>query len=744
MGRRKRSNKIIIDMDYESIRQKLNNKELKSVFPELRKEVDVAGNWELIDEMESVWTTYQQMLSFSLNGIKDPESVKIRNKICNRLINVVTKLDQLDRVKNRDSERYSKYRKIIGEYYSFNGIVEKLNDISSKIVELKNTDMRQSIQDYNLNNLKEEHESALLNLFYWTWTSSMWKNSDVDTANNFMFSDDIHSDDKSLFVSAVILSVLEYLDRKKILFLLDCYLIDDAQIAQRALVGIVIILYLYHDKLDKGEELVERLKEFCLTSQFVHDMYSVMMQLQISCMTDSISTKMQQDIFPSFMNGRLSKMSKKGFNINDFTKNDENPEWMDDAQFNSKIREITEMQLDGADVYFSTFCSMKGFSFFQQIPHWFYRFNIDSPFTLPEMEKIKNSNVKNMVLLMFSNGQFCNSDKFSLCFLFKDLGGMAENFVESQLSEELNGENINDLMSSPLCDGDKPSIIRRQYINDLYRFYYCYPFRHQFENPFEKMKGKTISPLSNSLFKDLLIDSYEYLNQYAEFLMRKEYYSGALELFELLPKNDIDEKFASLWQRIGFCQQKIGRDYEAMESYKIANALKPNSKWTLRHMAATLFSMSRFDEVIDVYRELLDYDTDNLKYLTNLYTSYYNVRNIDEAIKIAYKVVYLDEGYKTAKEDLAWYLILDKQFEKAENMVNDMIQDNMKVNAALLLSSYLQFIKGNLKDAHVTLSDLVKNGEEFDKIESDFKLLNEFGIIDSNTLILFIDSLFLI
>ena len=226
--------------------------------------------------------------------------------------------------------------------------------------------------------------------------------------------------------------------------------------------------------------------------------------------------------------------------------------------------------------------------------------------------------------------------------------------------------------------------------------------------------------------------------------MRKEYYSGALELFELLPKNDIDEKFASLWQRIGFCQQKIGRDYEAMESYKIANALKPNSKWTLRHMAATLFSMSRFDEVIDVYRELLDYDADNLKYLTNLYTSYYNVRNIDEAIKIAYKVVYLDEGYKTAKEDLAWYLILDKQFEKAENMVNDMIQDNMKVNAALLLSSYLQFIKGNLKDAHVTLSNLVKNGEEFDKIESDFKLLNEFGIIDSNTLILFIDSLFLI
>lgn len=729
-------------MDYQSIRQELKDGNLRKVFPLLLNDVKSAGNWELKDEIESLWTTYQQMLIFALNGIKDPEGEKIRRRICNKLAAIVAKLEQQERVKNNPSEKYSQYKKTVSDIYTFSALVSELEDVSRKATDLKSdADLRQSIFDYQMEKLNAQHEAAAHNLFYLTWTSSLWKNSDVDKANDFMFSDDIPSDDKSLYIAAVTLSLLEYLDKRKVFFLLDCYLIDDMQVAQRALVGVVIMLTVHYNNLKDNEELADRLQAFSLTPQFVSDIYGTMMQLQLSCTTDRVTSKMRDDIMPALLQGKFGKMGNSSLNVDELTLHDENPEWLDDAKVDKKIREMSEMQLDGADVYFSTFCAMKGYSFFQQMPHWFYHFNIDGMFAYPELATIKKSRIKNIINLMLNNGPFCNSDKFSLCFTFKQLGGMAEDAVEAQISEQLNGENVNDLISETKNADVKPSDVRRQYIFDLYRFYYCYPYKAQFPNPFEKLKSDTLSPLTNGLFRKMLLGSEKELNQYAEFLMRKEFYDSALHLFILLPKNDVDEKYASLWQRIGFCQQKLEMHDEAIKSYMTANALKPNSKWTLRHLASTLFLSKRYEEVIDVYKELLVYDQDNIKYLNNLADALYVTNRINEAIQVTYKIVYLDEENNDARYMLIWYHLLDGQIDKAGKLLSDASNTNPSDEDFNKLSGYLSLSEGKLNEAHDILAAyLISTGNE-DKVDNDLDKLKEYGLIEGNTLTLFKDSL---
>ena len=66
-----------------------------------------------------------------------------------------------------------------------------------------------------------------------------------------------------------------------------------------------------------------------------------------------------------------------GRNVNEEENNDKNPDWeeaIEKSGLGDKLREMNELQLEGADVYMSTFAGLKSYPFFREVHNWFYPF----------------------------------------------------------------------------------------------------------------------------------------------------------------------------------------------------------------------------------------------------------------------------------------------------------------------------------------------------------------------------------
>ncbi|MBO7569606.1 MAG: hypothetical protein J6T11_04575, partial [Bacteroidaceae bacterium] len=378
----------------------------------LQKASEVSS-WELAEETEKLWTTYQQMLQFMLQGINDVQSERIRTDICHQLSFVASRLERLERIKNHGEEKYVSVCKEMKRIPSFESIVSQLETVSQEMTEVTHDELlRDSIRQHKMETLLEEHEATMLNLFNWTWTSDVWQNADVDQANRIILSDRINTNDKAVFITATTLSLFEFVDTAKLLFLLDCYLVEDDMVSQRALVGFLLVFHFSFTQVKDNQDLKDRLQIYSDDATFIHDLYATMIQLQMSCTTESVTSRMRNDIMPALMQGLTmrKKPDAQSIDPDTFIKNGENPEWMDNEKMNKKMQEMAEMQLDGADVYFASFSTLKGYSFFQQMPHWFYPFSLENSHT-PEMKKFSDGMVNKIIRLILKGSPFCNSDK---------------------------------------------------------------------------------------------------------------------------------------------------------------------------------------------------------------------------------------------------------------------------------------------------------------------------------------------
>lgn len=730
-------------MDYIELHHKLRRGNLADTFPMILQKASEVSSWELAEETEKLWTTYQQMLQFMLQGINDVQSERIRTDICHQLSFVASRLERLERIKNHGEEKYVSVCKEMKRIPSFESIVSQLETVSQEMTEVTHDELlRDSIRQHKMETLLEEHEATMLNLFNWTWTSDVWQNADVDQANRIILSDRINTNDKAVFITATTLSLFEFVDTAKLLFLLDCYLVEDDMVSQRALVGFLLVFHFSFTQVKDNQDLKDRLQIYSDDATFIHDLYATMIQLQMSCTTESVTSRMRNDIMPALMQGLTmrKKPDAQSIDPDTFIKNGENPEWMDNEKMNKKMQEMAEMQLDGADVYFASFSTLKGYSFFQQMPHWFYPFSLENSHT-PEMKKFSDGMVNKIIRLILKGSPFCNSDKYSLCFTFSNLGGMAESAVAEQVNSQLpDGMDVDELAESAELHQPKKADIRRHYVFDLYRFYNIYPYKQQFTNPFALLKEHPVTPYSNPWLQELMTNDKEEMAQYADFLMRKEFYQAALDIFTTIASNEFDIELASIWQKIGFCHQKLNHTEDTIHAYTVANSIKPNSKWTLSHLASLCYNSGRMEDASKYYQELLEIHPESLKYLMNSAQSMMQCGQYEQALPLLYKASFLDEESPLVKMQLAWCLIVNGKKEEATKFVFDLqTEDTTREEAAILLG-IVMLLDGKVKEAYEQLYPLINDSNRTDTMQKLDTLCRQ-KLLQRTTLTLFTDAL---
>ncbi len=740
-------------MDYKAVKEQLYDKKLSKAFPPIREKAESMGNWEITDAVESLWNTYKAMLQFMLNGMNDPQSEKIRTEIAAKLTVILLRMERHERIDTQPADKYTSISKSMKRFDSLDSLTDSLENNVREINRLQHDQLvRPSVREYNMQKLAEEHETCILNLFNWTWTSDQWTRHDAGTATRIITSDTLSQNDKAIFLSAVALSLGEFYDREKMLFLLDTYLSPDTLVSQRAMVDIVINVSRYEREILSDKTLTERLQLYKDLPTCIDDFYKTLTQLQLSCFTDNVTTKMRNDILPALMQGHMKQVWRdKNKDTDELTKHGENPEWLEDKQWNAslerKMNEMADLQLDGADVYFGTFAMLKGYPFFNETAHWLYPFDMKSAALIPELSNIINSTSARILKLLLGGTPFCNSDRYSLCFTFKSIGhtdsSLMEEQIESQIKSQLGGEGTLDeiLKETPAQSASKTDI-RRHYIFDLYRLYNCHPYRLQFSNPFKTLKDTPLTPL-NSTIAAMYLDDCDKL-QYADFLMRREFHQSAMELFQSTRPNRVDEQCASTWQKIGFCAQKLNRLSYARECYEAANRLKHDSPWTLTRLVRLCVKDNDHAHALEHVENLLLIQPDNTKYMRQKAELLMQLRRYEPALQMLYKISYIEDSPADIQADIVKMLIFTGEAQKARELL-DRLPSSGNDDTPLLLDALLKLYNGNIRGAYDTfMTTLDSQPEHSSAIHHIITLIDEIktaGVVDAHTILLLEDAI---
>ena len=129
------------------------------------------------------------------------------------------------------------------------------------------------------------------------------------------------------------------------------------------------------------------------------------------------------------------------------------------------------------------------------------------------------------------------------------------------------------------------------------RFFRLFRRRGDFKDPFaSEINLIDVKPLQS----DFLEDST--LQLVGEFYFKHQYYKEAFGVFKLREAHIFPD--ATLYQKLGYCKQRLGDTEGAIKYYEQSELLTGNSLWTTKRLAAAHKQMGNFKEALDYYNRL--------------------------------------------------------------------------------------------------------------------------------------------
>lgn len=423
-------NEQLINEQYQYIIRLTGQKRLKEALAQLESFLWKCPDWSLRTRLEQVQTSYSYMLQYMRQGIEDPERKKLYLKLLTDTFEIAdqARVALLDDISSRYYHECRIHRTEALTPYTTGMILH--------ILESFNDDLAVSglVSEQNMNEVLKRHEDTQKFMFLQTWTNSAWTPEDESDAQAMLKSELMPVHDLCLFTSAVMLSLMECFDIRKLFWLMDAYRHTNVQVSQRALVGLVFILYIYAARLEFYPGIVNRIAQLTDDTSFRQDVLRIHIQILLSQETEKIDKKMREEIIPEMLKNMPMRNMKFGFEESDEEKDDINPDWADAIEksgLGDKIREMNELQLEGADVYMSTFANLKLYPFFREPHNWFYPFDKQHSSVINEYR-----NNDSLLDLILQSGFFCNGDKYSLFFTMQQLPPNQRNMMLSQLTDQ--------------------------------------------------------------------------------------------------------------------------------------------------------------------------------------------------------------------------------------------------------------------------------------------------------------------
>lgn len=641
----------------KEIFQYLSKRQLKDAFQSLAKITRSAQDWRFSKTQDELETNYKFMLHYMFEGAEDPKRDTLYNGLLRSLYELTD--DSADEFLKIDSSNffYEKYRINESRGRGIRHFYQQLKESSDSIalIDLLNEGEDKSNKKRELSVMRERLAS---DMFYSVYVSPRTDEESYGDFLSFIDSLEIPVREKSLFLSAITLSLFHRFDARKVQLIMRAAISDNMHLRARAVVALVVVMQMYDIRWNLYPELNSQLAIMSENIDFRKAILRVIIQLIRSRETEQISKKIREEILPEMM--KINNLAGRKLNMedlmgeNDFS--EKNPEWqkeLEDSGLGKKLQEYSSLQMEGADVFHSTFAGLKNFSFFSEISNWFLPFDA----SYSEFMSLFSGEGKPNLLqtAIVDSSHMCNSDKYSFCLSMLQIPAAQREMMLGRMGAE--SEEIKQLQKdaqamNPTVDDE---IISNQYIQDLYRFFKLNPYRSGFFDIFKLnlnfYSKKSIAPL---------ISDISSMRKVAFYCFEKNNFSEALEIFERLI--EIDKTSNDIWQKIGYCRQMLSNQDGALEAYLQADLLKPNNSWILKRIAQLYRSQKMPDLALSFYKKAAKLTPDNVAIELNIGHCYLDLGDYDQALNAYFKVELLDTKGVKAWRPIAWTAFLQKKY----------------------------------------------------------------------------------
>ena len=624
-------NESQIHATYKSALQFLATGQLKNAFDKTKSLVDELQMGEYSDRLTDLKQNYEYLLHYYITGVDDPDRKIVYNKLIAKAFALNSELREELLLRNSTNFEYSQKRYFphTKRYNSPNELLISLRYYHSQIVLLRNLGDSHEVE---LKRLRSNYETALSELFSFFWLTSNYQSEEKRLFSKLMQLDYPGWLEKTMVVSALTLNLWRTFDENKLSLLFEVCQHQDQRVKQRALVGLCFVLAKHNRFLSFFPTIRNRLVLLADDNHIVENLHNIIIQIIATSDTDKITKKMQEEILPEMMkiSPKLRDKMDADSMLNADEWNEENPQWqelLDESGVSDKLKELSELQMEGADVYMSTFSLLKSFPFFGGFSNWFLPFD-------PQCSAVHDlfkSEDKSLLTAFVANNVMCDSDKYSFCLSILQMPESQRGML--QKSFKMEAEQLDEMSKDEaiLTPDITAKNISKQYIQDLFRFFKLYPQRADFSD----MLQFSLSMHKTFMF-DILSANIDFKSSIAEYYFSKGYYVQALELFEVMQSET--QQTAALYQKIGYSYQQTSQFEKALSAYLKADMIQPDDLWTVRKTALCYRLSGNYSKALEYYLHADFLNPDHKPIMMQIGHCYIELSKYKEALNIFFKL----------------------------------------------------------------------------------------------------------
>ena len=562
-----------------------------------------------------------------------------------------------------------------GRDWSWGEIRKRLESFVSNIALLQLQNDNEAAQQ-RLEVIYEEQKKYRQQMFLYVLTELRFSGGDIQELEDLLLTPTVDNIDQRMIISALTINGLMVFDPLKLRLLVNVYTkSEDIPVKQYALVGWALTLPRYPYSCDsQTTQIVRDLVDNDATVR--EELAQLQIQLAYCQSADRDSRNFQETIMPDIMKASNMRFTDKGLEMQEDDPMDDilgrstTEKKMEEVE--SRMRSYMDKRSQGMDLFFQGFKHMKRYPFFNDISNWLVPFYYEHPDIAPALHQMGGNGILHLML----DAPMCDNDKYSFVFAFLSIMNKVPKDIIEQMQQTAPPENAyRDWMSDP-------AILRRNYLQSLYRFFQLFPYSESFVSPFcdtEEVEMPYLDPpswlivanktLMETRFDDNIIDLLKY------FLRKKDF--GAVQ-FILDEYNDCDDSFDLCYVRTLFYADSLP-DFEDEFLHNIEYCLKvkPDSITLRKLYAKWLYSCEKFQEAKTLFGKLMEEKDGNRNYMFSYALCCHKLGDYDEAKKVLFRLAYEHPDDREVGILLASTLFLDGKTEDAFKRVDKMSADDL-------------------------------------------------------------------
>ncbi len=688
----------------------ISEKKIKQSLDILSDMISNSSSGDMRDEYNNIEMTYRNMVTYTIDGIKDPERNKIYLKLIQSILGLSDRTRQDILSHNSGWNTYWVKQQAEKEFkLSGKTIVETVDDLLFKSELDEWLKLSNEITPNPDSEISKKHKQLIKNIFNHLWLTDYYGEAENSLINIILKSGKFRWFEASLFTTAITLSSFRTWQSEKLFHLISLYEAGQVQVMERALSGLVLNLHYYNERILLYPEVTDRINNMSRETKFKEHCRIIVLQIIRSRETENLSRKLQDEILPQV--ARLRPMIEEKLDLDNILpkdKNEEkNPDWAemfsDSEEIFKTMEELTKLQMEGADVYMSAFANMKHFDFFKDFQNWFVPFYPDHE-TVDEIyhDEILGPGTNDLAEALYKTPFICNSDKYSLLLNLKHLPSAQKSMMLKVFRMELEGlQQLNEEESAI----DPYRVFRiniTQYLQDIYRFFKLSPYKKEFEDLF---LGKL--DIYNSEFFRMTSNASDAEAGLADYFFSKNFYSDALHLFLKQVKEKPSE--VQLYEKIAYCYQESADYEEALKFYRRAELID-RKVWTIKKTGLCLRRLGNNEEALEFYLQASDLEPENIHTIIMIAHCYLDLKNYEQALKYYFRVEYKEPGNLKILRPIAFCYFAQGRFDESEKYYDRLSAG--KLNAHDFINKgHLAFCRGKKREAADLYRQSIISGE---------------------------------